>query len=255
MVTPKPLESWRLALADTPRYILNADGNPEPREDIQAWSEWMTTVNRVMADEQFADGDTVTRVSSEFIGIDQNFHSGGLPVLWETRVVGGELSGERLHYTSSADAWRGHVAMCQRVRDTVIVSDPVRCHCGQLLHYSSSAIQRQVEELNARAGNSDMVVTINRRSWRVQRHYIALHGIKAVDLPTLGFLEIPQQDLPVDVPPDTASFTEVFDATLDDRQRVTLVLDYGPEGDRTGPRLALYINLSITGIVLRLMAE
>jgi hypothetical protein len=28
------------------------------------------------------------------------------------------------------------------------------------------------------------------RRWRVQRHYVALHGITAKDLPNLGFPEI-----------------------------------------------------------------
>jgi len=35
-------------------------------------------------------------------------------------------------------------------------------------------------------------ITVGDRIWRVQRHYIALHGIKAEELPGLGFQEITQ---------------------------------------------------------------
>jgi len=37
------------------------------------------------------------------------------------------------------------------------------------------------EYIEVQAGN---------RRWRVQRHYVALHGLKTEDLPALGFEEI-----------------------------------------------------------------
>lgn len=65
------------------------------------------------------------------------------------------------------------------------------CHCGQPLHYSSPAVQAAVEKLIEAAGGDEYVtVTVEGRSWRIQRHYIALHGIKAEELPRLGFDEI-----------------------------------------------------------------
>lgn len=64
-----------------------------------------------------------------------------------------------------------------------------RCACGRPLHYTDKNIQRQVQKMVDRLG-ADVVVTIGDRSWAVQRHFIALHGLRAVELPTLGFPEV-----------------------------------------------------------------
>jgi hypothetical protein len=69
------------------------------------------------------------------------------------------------------------------------------CHCGLPLHYRDPEHRRAIEEMIALAGGDpyiDVVVhtASGRRTWRVQRHYIALHGITAAELPTLGFEEI-----------------------------------------------------------------
>lgn len=65
-----------------------------------------------------------------------------------------------------------------------------RCHCGRLLHYSDPKIRAQVEALIELSGSEYLPVTVNGRTWLVQKHYIALHGIKAWGLPHLGFQEI-----------------------------------------------------------------
>lgn len=64
-----------------------------------------------------------------------------------------------------------------------------RCHCGQPLHYTNADTERRVRELVAQQGEF-VPVTVRGRTWLVQRHYIALHGIKGWELPTLGFQEI-----------------------------------------------------------------
>jgi len=63
------------------------------------------------------------------------------------------------------------------------------CHCGKPLHYSDAKIQRMVEALIAELGEH-VVVAVGSRSWLVPRHYIALHGLRAQDVPTLGFDEV-----------------------------------------------------------------
>src|SRR5262245_51497182 len=63
------------------------------------------------------------------------------------------------------------------------------CACGKPLHYESAETQASIERLCAEQGEN-VVVTVGQRSWLVQRHYIALHGIKSVQLATLGFPEI-----------------------------------------------------------------
>ncbi len=73
--------------------------------------------------------------------------------------------------------------------------DKAKCHCGQPLHYSDDQIRRRVEEMIKLAGGDEyIIVSCGGRRWRVQRHYIALHGLKAVDLPTLGFEELPPEN-------------------------------------------------------------
>jgi hypothetical protein len=64
-----------------------------------------------------------------------------------------------------------------------------KCHCGQPLHYTDDALRADMEKLTADLGEY-LPVTVGKRTWRVQRHYIALHGIKGKDLAALGFEEI-----------------------------------------------------------------
>jgi hypothetical protein len=61
----------------------------------------------------------------------------------------------------------------------------MNCPCGEALHYTSLAHQFAVERLVAVHG-PDVTITTPEGSWRVPRHYIALHGVKAVDLPALA---------------------------------------------------------------------
>lgn len=61
-----------------------------------------------------------------------------------------------------------------------------RCHCGLPLHYTDPVIEAQVRALVAQLGEFVTIETPEGR-WRVQRHYIALHGVKAQELPALGF--------------------------------------------------------------------
>jgi hypothetical protein len=63
------------------------------------------------------------------------------------------------------------------------------CHCGRPVHYTDPVIERTVRELIRQLGEY-IKVTVNGRTWLVQRHYIALHGIKGSELPDLGFQEI-----------------------------------------------------------------
>ena len=62
------------------------------------------------------------------------------------------------------------------------------CHCGRPLHYSTPAVRERVEHLIWLHGPF-VDVTVEGRTWRVQRHYLALHGLKARELPELGFEE------------------------------------------------------------------
>lgn len=67
--------------------------------------------------------------------------------------------------------------------------DQVYCHCGLPLHYTDPEVQRIVQHLIDVNGPL-LPVTARGHTWLVQRHYIALHGIRAADLADLGFDEV-----------------------------------------------------------------
>lgn len=68
-------------------------------------------------------------------------------------------------------------------------NDVEMCHCGRRLHYVNHEARRMVEEQVAALGPT-IPVTVEGRTWIVSRHYIALHGLKAWELPELGFPEV-----------------------------------------------------------------
>ena len=63
------------------------------------------------------------------------------------------------------------------------------CHCGKPLHYTNKETERIMKMFVAELGEF-IPLTVGKRTWEVQRHYIALHGVKARELPDLGFKEI-----------------------------------------------------------------
>jgi hypothetical protein len=62
------------------------------------------------------------------------------------------------------------------------------CPCGEPLHYSDPSSYRAVQDLVDQLGPLTRV-TVEDRTWLVPRHYIGLHGLKASELPSLGFQE------------------------------------------------------------------
>jgi hypothetical protein len=63
------------------------------------------------------------------------------------------------------------------------------CPCGRPLHYNDPSIRRVVEALVSAHGEQ-VPVTTPAGTWLASRHYIALHGIQAAELPGLGFQEV-----------------------------------------------------------------
>lgn len=59
------------------------------------------------------------------------------------------------------------------------------CPCGKPLHYTVPSIERMVRELVRMCGETVDVICDN-VTYQVPRHYIALHGIKAQELPKLA---------------------------------------------------------------------
>jgi hypothetical protein len=68
------------------------------------------------------------------------------------------------------------------------------CHCGKPLHYNSKGVEAFVRKKIAELGETMPVSTPDEngrvRTWKVPRHYIALHGLKAQEILLLGFEEL-----------------------------------------------------------------
>lgn len=61
------------------------------------------------------------------------------------------------------------------------------CRCGlPEQHYNDEGVRLMVASLVAEQG-ADVPIVYDGVTYLVPRHYIALHGIKATDLSTLGF--------------------------------------------------------------------
>jgi len=91
------------------QYILNADGDPVPCDNILEWGKWMETADRHVADDELDGG---VRVSTVFLGLDHAFH-GPPPILWETMVFGGPHDQYMDRYSSREAAIEGHKRVVQ----------------------------------------------------------------------------------------------------------------------------------------------
>lgn len=61
------------------------------------------------------------------------------------------------------------------------------CHCGKPLHYTSPEIEAKVRAIVAEKGEYVDITVDGHGTWRVQRHYVALHGVKGNEIADLGF--------------------------------------------------------------------
>lgn len=58
------------------------------------------------------------------------------------------------------------------------------CACGKPLHYSDPLIEEAVNRIIATQGEY-VTVKCDGKEYSVQRHFIALHGLRAAELPML----------------------------------------------------------------------
>lgn len=65
------------------------------------------------------------------------------------------------------------------------------CPCGQQLHYINKDVEEHMNKLVKEKGRFIAVTNSeNMKTYKVDRHYIALHGIMGKDLDKYGFEEI-----------------------------------------------------------------
>lgn len=64
------------------------------------------------------------------------------------------------------------------------------CHCGKSLHYKDKQMQALVQKWVDKLGEFVIVRDAQNRGWLIQRHYIALHGLRSQQLSELGFEQL-----------------------------------------------------------------
>ncbi len=97
-------------------WTLDEQNWPVYTDDVLVWGRWFEeatkTRRRVVGNEK-VNGITVSTV---FLGIDQSYGDGSLPILFETMVFDGPLDGEMDRYATWDEALAGHQAMVERVK-------------------------------------------------------------------------------------------------------------------------------------------
>jgi hypothetical protein len=69
------------------------------------------------------------------------------------------------------------------------------CHCGEPLHYSDADTEKMMRKLVSEKGRFiNVQAALTGITYKVDRHYIALHGLKGCDLETSGFEIIKEND-------------------------------------------------------------
>lgn len=94
---------------DRSRFVLDAEGVPEPCEDRALWGKWAEDTDRRIAHSKIGSFEIVTL----FVGIDlRDEGDEGDPILWVTETkIPLEIPCDR--YRSRADAMAGHEAACE----------------------------------------------------------------------------------------------------------------------------------------------
>lgn len=83
--------------------------------DIIKWAEWYEKADRLVAQTKLYDenGNEIM-ISTVFLGADHAF--GGLPVLFESMIFGGEFDQEQFQYCTWAEAEAGHAKLVEKVK-------------------------------------------------------------------------------------------------------------------------------------------
>ena len=103
-------------MTDTSRfYVLDKARRPVP-VDERTWREWF-----IVAGDRRRVGDTIirnVRIRTVFTGL-MLLPTDGPPLLFETMVFGGPLTGARARYATWDEAAAGHKEMCKQVSQRV----------------------------------------------------------------------------------------------------------------------------------------
>lgn len=99
-------------------YILDADGNPKPEDDLYAWAKWFETADRTLARDTIGPVD----VSTVFLGLSHQWGDGS-PTLFETLAFVPNNEGELIavensmrRYETREQAMTGHAEVLAFLR-------------------------------------------------------------------------------------------------------------------------------------------
>ena len=104
------------------QYILRGH-KPVPCDDPVAWANWFGEgMNRIVKQEivMAIEKDIVreVQVSTVFLGLDYNFNGEGLPVLFETMVIGGVDNHQKI--CERCCTWKEAEAQHERVKKYIM---------------------------------------------------------------------------------------------------------------------------------------
>jgi hypothetical protein len=119
---------------------------------------------------------------------------------------------------------------------TATETDPEFCHCGQPLHYTDPMAESFTRGLVENLGPT-LKVSAMGHVYEVQRHYIALHGLRAADLPSLGFPEVEVEGGVGDMSLTDSGGLEPFPAPLEGDESDEALLAYQEELERSTTRV------------------
>jgi hypothetical protein len=96
-------------------YILNANREPVPHPNNDAWFKWFGNLNnRRVAMTEISES---IYVSTVFIGIDRSYGSAPQPWLFETHIFGGEHDGEERFAATWKEAEKNHAEVVAVVHE------------------------------------------------------------------------------------------------------------------------------------------
>lgn len=96
------------------RYILDAQGEPVPCEDLLTWARWYEGGIEKRRVARTTIGEV--EVSTVFLALDHSFCEGP-PILYETMVFGGPLDQELDRYSTRSEAEAGHEKWVRMVQE------------------------------------------------------------------------------------------------------------------------------------------
>jgi hypothetical protein len=104
------------------RYVLIGE-TPFEEPDLRRWGDWFERATRDGSRQIGNDKVGEATISTVFLGIDHNYYSDGLPVLFETMIFGGDLDNHTERWRSYREALRGHEMIVHAMRTGLPMPD------------------------------------------------------------------------------------------------------------------------------------